>query len=163
MILDLGIVPSLWYVLFFSFYERYWKCDIKGSTTGRLVGKKIGIKDNVAVAGVPMMNGSKILEGYTPEFDATIITRILNEGTIYYFDCHLPLIVFFFYLSVRIVSLSSSKDRRGRDRIVVGYIATYAISAYHHLICVLDTTLFDTFETCDRSEVFAGCSGLLHQ
>ena len=38
------------------------------------------MKDNVAVAGVPMMDGSKILEGYTPEFDATIITRILDEG-----------------------------------------------------------------------------------
>ncbi|XP_041349793.1 amidase-like isoform X2 [Gigantopelta aegis] len=27
-----------------------------------------------------MMNGSKILEGYTPEFDATVVTRILDEG-----------------------------------------------------------------------------------
>ncbi|XP_052090946.1 amidase-like [Mytilus californianus] len=58
----------------------YWKCDIKGAAKGKLAGKTIGIKDNVAVAGVPMMNGSKILEGYTPEFDATIITRILDEG-----------------------------------------------------------------------------------
>ncbi|KAJ8302071.1 hypothetical protein KUTeg_021058 [Tegillarca granosa] len=35
-------------------------------------------QDNIAVAGVPMMNGSKIWEGYTPEFDATIVTRILD-------------------------------------------------------------------------------------
>ncbi|XP_076091284.1 urethanase-like [Mytilus galloprovincialis] len=60
----------------------YWKCEVKGASTGKLAGKTIGIKDNVAVAGVPMMNGSKILEGYTPEFDATIITRILDEGGI---------------------------------------------------------------------------------
>ncbi|CAC5380166.1 E3.5.1.4 [Mytilus coruscus] len=58
------------------------KCDVKGASTGKLAGKKIGIKDNGAVAGVPMMNGSKILEGYTPEFDATIITRCLDEGGI---------------------------------------------------------------------------------
>jgi amidase len=38
------------------------------------------VKDNVAVAGVPMMIGSKLMEGYTPEFDATIITRVLDEG-----------------------------------------------------------------------------------
>ncbi|KAK6184624.1 hypothetical protein SNE40_007061 [Patella caerulea] len=57
-----------------------WKCDIKGSNEGKLVGKTIGIKDNIAVAGIPMMNGSKILEGYTPEFDATVVTRILDAG-----------------------------------------------------------------------------------
>ncbi|KAJ8319367.1 LOW QUALITY PROTEIN: hypothetical protein KUTeg_004458 [Tegillarca granosa] len=59
---------------------RYWRCDIKGSEDGKLAGKTIGIKDNVAVAGVPMMNGSKTLEGYTPEFDATVVTRILDVG-----------------------------------------------------------------------------------
>jgi amidase len=42
------------------------------------------VKDNVAVAGVPMMIGSKLMEGYTPEFDATIITRVLDEG-LYFF------------------------------------------------------------------------------
>ena len=36
------------------------------------------------MAGVPMMNGSKILEGYTPEFDATVVTRILDEGILKY-------------------------------------------------------------------------------
>ncbi|XP_033746014.1 amidase-like [Pecten maximus] len=58
----------------------YWRCDIKGADTGKLVGKTVGVKDNVAVAGVPMMDGNKQLEGYTPEFDATIVTRILDAG-----------------------------------------------------------------------------------
>ncbi|XP_064595575.1 amidase-like [Liolophura sinensis] len=58
----------------------YYRCDIKGAATGKLAGKKVGIKDNTAVAGVPMMNGSKIMEGYVPEFDATVVTRILDEG-----------------------------------------------------------------------------------
>lgn len=58
----------------------YWRCDIKGADTGKLAGKTVGIKDNVAVAGVPMMNGNKHLEGYTPEFDATVVTRTLDAG-----------------------------------------------------------------------------------
>ena len=58
----------------------YWKCSIKGATSGPLAGKKIAIKDNVCVAGIPMMNGSAVLEGYVPDVDATIVTRILDAG-----------------------------------------------------------------------------------
>ena len=48
--------------------------------------------------------------------------------------------------------LDKIQGRRGRDRIVVGCIATYAVRAYHHESCeleshslrgVLDTTLCD--------------------
>src|SRR5438309_1678136 len=56
----------------------YWRCSIKGATSGPLAGKKIAIKDNVCVAGIPMMNGSNVLEGYVPDVDATIVTRILD-------------------------------------------------------------------------------------
>ena len=63
-----------------KFHFRYWKCNITGSDSGSLVGKRVAIKDNIAVAGVPMMNGSRVLEGYVPEFDATIVTRILDAG-----------------------------------------------------------------------------------
>src|SRR6266852_3823401 len=58
----------------------YQQCSIKGAASGPLVGKRIAIKDNVCVADVPMMNGSWVLEGYVPEFDATIVTRILDAG-----------------------------------------------------------------------------------
>jgi len=58
----------------------YWKTSIKGAKTGELKGYKIGIKDMVSVAGVPMMNGARAIEGYTPTIDATIITRILDAG-----------------------------------------------------------------------------------
>ncbi len=58
----------------------YRRCSIKGAEDGPLSGKRIAIKDNVCVAGVPMMNGSSTLEGYVPEFDATIVTRILDAG-----------------------------------------------------------------------------------
>jgi len=58
----------------------YVTTRIKESQTGRLAGKRIAIKDNVFVAGVPLMNGTSILEGYMPPNDATIVSRILAEG-----------------------------------------------------------------------------------
>ena len=32
------------------------------------------------VGGVPMMNGADLLEGWTPEVDATVVTRVLEAG-----------------------------------------------------------------------------------
>ncbi len=58
----------------------YVKTSIKGAAGGKLAGKKIAIKDIVMVAGVPMMNGSAILEGYVPDVDATVVTRVLDAG-----------------------------------------------------------------------------------
>jgi len=58
----------------------YWKTEIKGSGKGVLAGKKVAVKDNICVAGVPMMNGSAVLEGYVPEIDATVVTRVLDHG-----------------------------------------------------------------------------------
>ena len=58
----------------------YVKTDIQGASSGALKGKRIAIKDNIMVAGVPMMNGSSLLEGYTPEVDATVVARILDAG-----------------------------------------------------------------------------------
>ncbi|MDQ5853650.1 MAG: amidase [Chloroflexota bacterium] len=58
----------------------YWRCEIQGASDGLLAGKTVAIKDNVCVAGVPMMNGTSVLEGYVPEVDATIVTRILDAG-----------------------------------------------------------------------------------
>ncbi|CAH1781243.1 unnamed protein product [Owenia fusiformis] len=57
-----------------------WCTDIKGSENGKLKGKTVAMKDSIAVAGVPMTNGSKTFEGYVPEFDATVVTRILEAG-----------------------------------------------------------------------------------
>lgn len=58
----------------------YVKTSIKGAASGKLAGKKIVAKDNIMVAGVPMMNGCSILEGYVPDIDATVIARILDAG-----------------------------------------------------------------------------------
>tara|TARA_R110002126_G_scaffold201487_1_gene349125 strand:- start:45881 stop:48265 length:2385 start_codon:yes stop_codon:yes gene_type:complete len=60
----------------------YVKTEVKGAMDGPLRGKRIVLKDTVCLAGVPMMNGSSIMEGYTPEIDATIVTRMLDAGAI---------------------------------------------------------------------------------
>jgi amidase len=58
----------------------YVKSTIKGAARGKLAGKTVVLKDNVCVAGMPMMNGASILEGYTPDVDATVVTRLLDAG-----------------------------------------------------------------------------------
>ena len=58
----------------------YWRTEISGAEGGLLAGKTVAVKDNVCVAGVPMMNGTAVLEGYVPEADATVVTRLLDAG-----------------------------------------------------------------------------------
>ncbi len=58
----------------------YIKTRVPGAAHGKLAGREVVLKDNVCLAGVPMMNGASTLEGYVPEIDATIVTRILDAG-----------------------------------------------------------------------------------
>jgi amidase len=58
----------------------YYKSEVKGAPSGKLVGKTVAVKDNVNLAGVPMMNGAGTLEGFVPSYDATIVTRMLDAG-----------------------------------------------------------------------------------
>jgi amidase len=58
----------------------YVKTSVRGAAGGPLRGKRVVLKDNVCLAGVPMMNGASTLEGYVPEVDATVATRILDAG-----------------------------------------------------------------------------------
>src|SRR5580700_3691070 len=58
----------------------YVKTSVKGAPSGKLAGRRIALKDNVCLAGVPMMIGADILEGYVPDVDATIVERILDAG-----------------------------------------------------------------------------------
>ena len=58
----------------------YVKTEIEGAASGKLKGKKIALKDNICLAGVPMMNGASTMEGYVPDVDATVATRILDAG-----------------------------------------------------------------------------------
>jgi amidase len=57
-----------------------YKTDGRGAAHGPLSGKRVVLKDNICLAGVPMMNGASTLEGYVPDIDATVVTRILDAG-----------------------------------------------------------------------------------
>jgi amidase len=56
------------------------KSEVRGAAHGPLSGKRVVLKDNICLAGVPMMNGASTLEGYVPDVDATLVMRILDAG-----------------------------------------------------------------------------------
>lgn len=56
------------------------KCHVAGASSGKLKGMRIGLKDSVCVAGIPASGGSHVLQGYVADMDATIVTRMLDEG-----------------------------------------------------------------------------------
>lgn len=56
------------------------QCDVRRETGGKLEGTDIGIKDNIAVAGIPMTCGSPVLDEHVPPEDAVVVTRLLNAG-----------------------------------------------------------------------------------
>jgi amidase len=57
-----------------------WKCNIAGESGAALTGKTVSFKDHIAVAGIPMSFGSFALDGFVPDFDATVVTRVLQAG-----------------------------------------------------------------------------------
>ncbi|WP_234641102.1 amidase [Delftia tsuruhatensis] len=58
----------------------YRRTDIVGAAQGALAGRSVALKDNIFLAGVPMMNGNAVIDGYVPSFDATVVTRLLAAG-----------------------------------------------------------------------------------
>lgn len=62
------------------FNAWFWQCRIAGADSGKLKGKRVVIKDNISVAGVPMMNGSDVFTDFVPDQDATVVTRVLDAG-----------------------------------------------------------------------------------
>lgn len=53
---------------------------VEGAASGPLAGLELAVKDSICVAGMPAMNGSAVLEGYVPDSDATVVTRLLDAG-----------------------------------------------------------------------------------
>src|SRR5215469_8033880 len=58
----------------------YVTTELTTASDGPLAGRRVAIKDNIEVAGLPMMNGSATVEGFTPRRDATVVTRVLAAG-----------------------------------------------------------------------------------
>ncbi|MFC6940626.1 amidase [Salinirubellus sp. GCM10025818] len=58
------------------------ECDVPPSPdhTGELDGVTVGVKDIVAVAGVPMQCNSAVMNGFTPRTDATVVRRLRGAG-----------------------------------------------------------------------------------
>ncbi len=56
------------------------RCAVVGTGTGPLAGRRVAVKDNVSIAGVPMTCGSRLLAGHVPRVDATVVTRLLDAG-----------------------------------------------------------------------------------
>ncbi|MFI7660933.1 Asp-tRNA(Asn)/Glu-tRNA(Gln) amidotransferase subunit GatA [Micromonospora parva] len=53
-----------------------------GEVLGPLAGVPVAVKDVLATRGVPTTVGSKILEGWRPPYDATIVQRLREAGTV---------------------------------------------------------------------------------
>jgi amidase len=60
----------------------YVTTEIQIRGEGPLAGRRVAVKDNIEVAGIPMMNGSPALEGFVPRRDATVVTRLLDAGAV---------------------------------------------------------------------------------
>lgn len=56
------------------------RCRVSGADSGPLDDVTVGLKDSIALAGVELTCGSRLLEGYVPTIDATVVTRLLEAG-----------------------------------------------------------------------------------
>jgi aspartyl-tRNA(Asn)/glutamyl-tRNA(Gln) amidotransferase subunit A len=57
--------------------------ELDGCAEGPLKGVPFTVKDNICVKGQLTRAGSKILEGYRPPFDATVVSRLKAAGAIF--------------------------------------------------------------------------------
>jgi aspartyl-tRNA(Asn)/glutamyl-tRNA(Gln) amidotransferase subunit A len=54
----------------------------RGEALGPLAGVPIALKDALCTRGITTTSGSKILEGYVPPYDATVVTRLRAAGAL---------------------------------------------------------------------------------
>jgi aspartyl-tRNA(Asn)/glutamyl-tRNA(Gln) amidotransferase subunit A len=53
-----------------------------GTVRGPLAGVPVAIKDNLATGDMPTTCGSRILDGWRPPYDATVVTRLREAGLV---------------------------------------------------------------------------------
>jgi aspartyl-tRNA(Asn)/glutamyl-tRNA(Gln) amidotransferase subunit A len=54
----------------------------RGEDPGPLAGVPVALKDNLCTRGVPTTCSSRILEGWRPPYDATVVTRLAQAGAV---------------------------------------------------------------------------------
>ncbi len=54
----------------------------RGDDPGPLAGVPIALKDNLCTRGVPTTCSSRILEGWVPPYDATVVRRVRDAGAV---------------------------------------------------------------------------------
>ena len=54
--------------------------NVETEGSGRLENVAVSVKDNICTKGMQTTAGSKILEGYVPPFDATVVEKCRREG-----------------------------------------------------------------------------------
>jgi len=54
----------------------------RGEDPGPLAGIPVLLKDNISTAGIRTTAGSRVLDGYAPIYDATVVTKLRNAGAI---------------------------------------------------------------------------------
>jgi len=54
----------------------------KGLKVGKLAGVVVAVKDNICVKGVETTCGSRILKGYRPSYNATVVERLMAEDAV---------------------------------------------------------------------------------
>lgn len=58
--------------------------DLEGMASGKmpLYGVPVAVKDNICTGGFPTTCASRILEGYSPPYDATVVRRLADSGAV---------------------------------------------------------------------------------
>lgn len=58
------------------------RCRVRGTSSGPLAGWRIGVKDCIAVAGIPLTNGGRRTPHPVPTEDAVAVERLLDAGAV---------------------------------------------------------------------------------